>query len=779
MIFLSKNIAWFNEISNKEVTKVGGKGASLGEMYGAGFPVPPGFIITAGAYENFLRETSIDNEIYKRLRNLDVENNLALQEASRKIKELIIEQEVSDKLKTEIMEAYESLGMDKSIIINPKMGALEMLKTKNFPLVAVRSSATAEDSPETSFAGQQETFLNVKGNKNLVEAVKKCWASLFTARSIYYRVKNNLKHEEVLVAVVIQKMVNSKKAGIIFSVNPTSNNESEILIEAGYGLGEAVVSGSITPDQYIVDKKDLKIKEKRINEQEWLIELDHNKMENIQKSVEKEKRNIQKLTDYEILKLAELAKKIEQHYKHPQDIEYAIENNIIYIVQSRPITTLNKSFKMEKEDNLYSGLKILVKGINASPGIGVGMVKIVESAADLNKIRKGDILVAQKTNPDYTSAMEKAAAIVTNAGGSASHAAIVSREMGTPCVVGTKNATDVLKEGQIITVDATNGIVYEGEVSIEKEVQNEENDFEVETIIKVKVNVNLPDYAEKIAKTGADGVGLLRAEHMILRQKTHPAYMIKTGRKNEFVNYIKENLIKVARAFKDKPVWYRTMDLKTAEFRDLEGGEHEPKEENPMLGWRGIRRDLDEEVMLRAQFEAVKMVHEEGWKNVGVMLPLVTHIDEVKRSKKILEDVGLKPLKDIEFGVMIETPAAVQIIEELCREGINFASLGTNDLTQYTLAVDRDNEMVQKLFNEMHPAVLREIEHVIKTCKKYNVESSICGQAGSKEEMAEFLVKTGIESISANSDSVHKIRSLVSKIEKRLLLDVARKKSEG
>ena len=779
MIFLSKNIAWFNEISNKEVTKVGGKGASLGEMYGAGFPVPPGFIITAGAYENFLRETSIDNEIYKRLRNLDVENNLALQEASRKIKELIIEQEVSDKLKTEIMEAYESLGMDKSIIINPKMGALEMLKTKNFPLVAVRSSATAEDSPETSFAGQQETFLNVKGNKNLVEAVKKCWASLFTARSIYYRVKNNLKHEEVLVAVVIQKMVNSKKAGIIFSVNPTSNNESEILIEAGYGLGEAVVSGSITPDQYIVDKKDLKIKEKRINEQEWLIELDHNKMENIQKSVEKEKRNIQKLTDYEILKLAELAKKIEQHYKHPQDIEYAIENNIIYIVQSRPITTLNKSFKMEKEDNLYSGLKILVKGINASPGIGVGMVKIVESAADLNKIRKGDILVAQKTNPDYTSAMEKAAAIVTNAGGSASHAAIVSREMGTPCVVGTKNATDVLKEGQIITVDATNGIVYEGEVSIEKEVQNEENDFEVETIIKVKVNVNLPDYAEKIAKTGADGVGLLRAEHMILRQKTHPAYMIKTGRKNEFVNYIKENLIKVARAFKDKPVWYRTMDLKTAEFRDLEGGEHEPKEENPMLGWRGIRRDLDEEVMLRAHFEAVKMVHEEGWKNVGVMLPLVTHIDEVKRSKKILEDVGLKPLKDIEFGVMIETPAAVQIIEELCREGINFASLGTNDLTQYTLAVDRDNEMVQKLFNEMHPAVLREIEHVIKTCKKYNVESSICGQAGSKEEMAEFLVKTGIESISANSDSVHKIRSLVSKIEKRLLLDVARKKSEG
>jgi len=463
-----------------------------------------------------------------------------------------------------------------------------------------------------------------------------------------------------------------------------------------------------------------------------------------------------------------------------------IENFVLCLAEEQikaghqvTVVTLNKSFKMEKEDNLYSGLKILVKGINASPGIGVGMVKIVESAADLNKIRKGDILVAQKTNPDYTSAMEKAAAIVTNAGGSASHAAIVSREMGTPCVVGTKNATDVLKEGQIITVDATNGIVYEGEVSIEKEVQNEENDFEVETIIKVKVNVNLPDYAEKIAKTGADGVGLLRAEHMILRQKTHPAYMIKTGRKNEFVNYIKENLIKVARAFKDKPVWYRTMDLKTAEFRDLEGGEHEPKEENPMLGWRGIRRDLDEEVMLRAQFEAVKMVHEEGWKNVGVMLPLVTHIDEVKRSKKILEDVGLKPLKDIEFGVMIETPAAVQIIEELCREGINFASLGTNDLTQYTLAVDRDNEMVQKLFNEMHPAVLREIEHVIKTCKKYNVESSICGQAGSKEEMAEFLVKTGIESISANSDSVHKIRSLVSKIEKRLLLDVARKKSEG
>jgi len=747
------NIAWFKDVSKEKVALVGGKGASLGEMYNAKLPIPNGFNVTAQAFKKFIEETKIDKKIFGILNELDVNNNKKLQQAARLVQKIILETPILKDIEEDILDNYEILNEEGHF-------------------VAVRSSATAEDLPEASFAGQQATYLNVKGDKQLLAAVKACWASLYTARAIYYRVKNNFSHEKVYIAVVVQLMVNSEKAGVIFSVNPVNEDTDEILIESAYGLGESVVSGSITPDEYTVNKNNITITDKKIVKKTWFLTKDATGKTS-KKDVPKEYQEKSSLNDDEIKQLADLAIKIEKHYNKPQDMEFAIEKDKVFIVQSRPITTLKKKKKEtiiedKKEDQVeLKDATLLVSGIAASPGLSRGKVKIVHGLDELGKVKKGDILVARMTTPDYVPAMERANAIVTDSGGSTCHASIVGREMGIPVVVGTELATKKLKDGQFITVDATKGRVYEGDVYIE--VEEEEERVDIKTDIKVKVIMDLPDYAEKAALTGADGVGLLRGEFINIRNREHPVYMIKSGKGEEFISHLTANLKKVVKAFKGKPVWYRTLDAPTDEFRNLPGGEDEPHEDNPMMGWRSIRRSLDQPELLKAEFEAVKRVHEGGYKNLGIMLPLVTGVDQVKEAKKIFkESTGIEPLKEIDFGIMIETPASVQIIEELCNEGISFVSFGTNDLTQFTLACDRNSSKVQKLFDEMHPAVLRQIHYVIKVCKKHNVKTSICGQAGSKPEMADFLFKEGVDSISANPDAVNSIRKTIAKLEGKL-----------
>ncbi|MEA3378157.1 MAG: phosphoenolpyruvate synthase [Nanoarchaeota archaeon] len=772
------DIAWFKEISSKDVSIVGGKGASLGALYNAKFPIPPGFCITADAYKKFITTTKIDNKIYSILEDLNVEETAKLQAAAKEVQKIIIETPMPQDIKESIIEAYDIL--DVSAEEMQSANALDLISPrKDFPLVAVRSSATAEDLPTASFAGQQATFLNVKGKNRLLGAVQKCWASLFTARAIYYRIKNQFEHSKVFISVVVQKMIESEKSGVMFSVNPINNSPKEILIEAGWGLGEAVVSGAITPDQYIVDSENFSVRNVNINKQAWQFILDPEKSQTVKKDVPREKQELQVLKENEIQDLAKLAKKSEEFYKHPQDLEFAVAKGRIYIVQSRPITTLKSA---EAKKGLVSesmkGKEILIRGIGASPGVGQGKVKIVNDSSELGKVQKGDILVAEMTNPDYVVAMERSAAIVTDQGGSTSHAAIVGREMGIPVIVGTIKATSLLKENSEITVDATHGIVYNGIIKIEKPVEKEqaqEDMKNISTVTQIKVIMDLPKYAEKAAATGADGVGLLRGEFINLGSKVHPSHLIKTGKKEEFVNNLYQNLIQIASAFKDKPVWYRTLDAPTDEFRRLKGGEEEPEEGNPMMGWRSIRRSLDEPELLKAEFEAVKKAHDAGYTNLGIMIPLVTHAEQVVRAKEYLREVGLEPQEEIDFGIMVETPAAVQIIEELCDVGIDFISFGTNDLTQFTLAIDRNSANVQKWYDEMHPAILRQIKHVIKVCRAKGVETSICGQAGSRPEMAEFLVKAGIDSITANPDAVSKIRLTVARAEKKLLLNVARK----
>lgn len=815
------NILWFNQVTMNNVNQVGGKGASLGEMVQNNFPVPNGFVVTSDAYFDFVKNSGIQQDIVKTIDSIDVEDTKLLEETTKQIRTLILNTPMPEHLRNEIINNYDKLN--------------EIENNSANTYVAVRSSATAEDLPEASFAGQQDTYLNILGKEALLDAVKRCWASLFTSRAVYYRKKQGFDTEKVGLCAVVQKMVNSEISGIMFTAEPTGDLNT-IVIEAGFGLGETIVSGSVTPDNYLVSKQDIKLTEKKINHQEFMLIRENAK--NVEIKLGETKASIQKLSDDKIIELAEIGKKIEEHYKKPMDIEWATENNKIYIVQARPITTLDigKNESAEKKESqekalkniAQSGQNILIEGLAGSPGIISGIVKVVPTIDEIIKVNKGDILVTTMTSPSWVPVMKKASAIITNEGGRTAHAAIVSRELGIPAVVGTRNATSVLKDGQMVTVDGYNGKIYEGEVKISHEEKKlsviddnevdtlekvldkgnkmqsgalkekilklkkefgsrnfgtmsaEEKNIEVKELkeilkdlsVKVKVNVALVDAAQSAANTKADGVGLLRAEHMITSSGMHPAEFIRQKKEIELKNVVKEGIKTVAEKF-DGPVWFRTFDARSDEFKELLGGEKELNEDNPMIGWHGIRRDLDKPEMFKAQILAVKELRQSGIKNVGIMLPFVINLSEVITAKKIAKEVGLQ--EDVAFGVMIETPASVWIIEELIPH-INFISFGTNDLTQLTLGIDRNNERVQKQFDEMHPAILKQIEYVIKRCKENGVTTSICGQAASNPKMVKKLVWLGIDSISANIDAVENIRKVVMIEEKKKLLELMNKK---
>ncbi|MDR0911726.1 MAG: phosphoenolpyruvate synthase [Methanobrevibacter sp.] len=758
-------VAKFNAISKSNIDIAGGKGANLGEMTQAGIPVPPGFVITAKTYDTFMNNTGLYKKVNKLLSTIDVNNTKELQKTAEEIKSLIINTEIPDDLVTFISEAYNALGV--------QIGEDDVD-------VAIRSSATAEDLPEASFAGQQDTFLHIKGTDKVIEYVRKCWASLFEARAIFYREENNFDHSKVYIAVVVQQMVESEKAGVMFTVNP-STGEDIALIEGSWGLGESVVSGSVTPDNYEVEKKTNKILSVTIGDKKTMYIKDDGG-DTIQADVPKSMRKQRVLSDDELIELTEMGKRIQAHYGAPQDTEWAFSNNNLYMLQSRPITTLNDDEPSEiSSANDLENRTVVVNGLGASPGLGSGDVKIIRDIDELDKIKDGDIMVTTMTTPDMVPAMKRADGIVTDEGGITCHAAIISRELGIPCVVGTGDATDILEENSKVTIDGKKGNIYEGEFAVAQdnlELNNTNSNLSavapIITVTDVKVNVSMPEAAPKAAATGADGVGLLRTEHMMLTAGVHPKKFINDDNEEELVKILVENIIKVLDEFYPKPVWYRTLDAPTDEFITLKGGENEPHEHNPMLGWRGIRRELDEPDILRAEFKAVKTLLDKGYDNIGVMLPLVQHPDELKRAKEIATEVGLVPHKDVEFGIMVEIPAAAITIEDFIDVGLDFISFGTNDLTQYTLAVDRNNELVAKNYTEEHPAILKLIKYAITKCNERGVKTSICGQAGSMPHIVEKLVEFGITSVSANTDAVETVRKTVARAEQKLVLNAAR-----
>ncbi|MEM0093394.1 MAG: phosphoenolpyruvate synthase [Thermofilum sp.] len=784
-------ILWFEELTKEDVPIVGGKNANLGEMIRAGIPVPPGFAVTAYAFRRFIEEMGIKEKIQQILREQvkpGASEPRDYEEASKRIRELIEKTPMPKDIEEAIRAAYRELSR--------RVGKRE-------EFVAVRSSATAEDLPDASFAGQQETYLNVKGEDEVVEKVKKCWSSLFTPRAIFYRESKGFAHEKVLISVAVQKMVNSRSAGVMFTIHPVTGEEDKIVIEGSWGLGEVVVGGKVTPDEWVVDKKTLTILERRVSEKSVEIVRDPKTGGNLEREVDPERRKAPCLSDEEVRRLAELAVLIEKHYGRPMDIEWAIDRDMpfpdsVFIVQARPETVWS-SRKAEAKPAEVKAVRLteakpVVKGLAASPGVAFGKAKVCLTLDDAKKLmQKGDILVTKMTDPDWVPYMRLASAIVTDEGGMTAHAAIVSRELGIPCIVGTREATKVMQTGVEYTVDARSGVVYEGYVEElvgkkeEKPAAAAAAPIEVIlkpiTATKIYMNLGVPDKIFEYKDLPFDGIGLMRVEFIMASWvKEHPLYLLETGRGDVLVDKMAEGIAMVAREIYPRPVVVRFSDFKTNEYRQLAGGEkYEPHEDNPMLGWRGVSRYISPqyEKAFRLEVRAIKKVRDEmGLGNVWVMAPFVRTLWEAEKFIRLLAEEGLESSRDFKVWAMAEVPSIVFLAEEFSRYFDGF-SIGSNDLTQLTLGTDRDSAILPKIdpryFDERDPAVKTAIAMLIEKAHNspYGYRTvSICGQAPSVyPEFTEFLVRLGIDSISVNPDVVARTRELVASIERRVLIE--------
>jgi len=788
----SELVLWFESLRKTDIPLVGGKNANLGEMLSVGIPVPQGFAVTAYAYRKFIEETGIASQIYRIIEETvkDPSDPKQYEEASRRIRALIESTPMPKDIENAIREAYREL--------------CRRLNLEKVP-VAVRSSATAEDLPDASFAGQQETYLNVVGEDEVVEKTVKCWSSLFTPRAIFYRTQKGFAHEKVLISVGVQKMVNAKAAGVMFSINPVTGDPNQIVIEGNFGLGESVVSGAVTPDEFIVDKRTMKIIEKRIATKKVMYTRDPVTGKTVHVDVPADKQNQPCLTDEEVVRLAELAVKIEQHYGKPQDIEWAIDSDLkfpenIFIVQSRPETVWSQKAAELPEKRVEEGLakpkelRVIVKGIPAGRrGMGVGVAKVVLNPEEAAKMmRKGDILVTDMTNPDYVPFMKLASAIVTDKGGITCHAAIVSRELGIPCVVGTENATKLMVTGREYTVDARNGVVYEGIVTALEEakpatmpsgyaspsVGGASFQYVPVTATKIYMNLGVPEKIEEYKHLPFEGIGLMRIEFILASYiGEHPLYLIEIGQSQKFVDKLAEGIATVARAIQPRPVVVRFSDFKTNEYRDLKGGDkYEIYEANPMLGWRGCSRYISPwyEKAFRLECQAIRKCRQEwSLKNVWVMLPVVRTLWEAKKVLEIMREEGLERTKDFKVWFMAETPSIVILADEFSKLCDGF-SIGSNDLTQGILMIDRDSERLGQMgyFDERDPAVKRIIAHLIRVAHENGCTVSICGEAPSNlPDFTEFLVRAGIDSISVNPDAVIATKQLVASIEQKIILE--------
>lgn len=773
-------IVWFEEVGKGDVGLVGGKGANLGEMTNAHIPVPYGFVVTSNAYFHFIQVSNLEKKIASILTLINFDNPHELQQASTHVQDLIMRAEMPHSIAREIVEHYDNLTIKEEKHYKRKMSIFEhgkhKLKAAYFPpLVAVRSSATAEDLPEASFAGQQETYLNVKGDAHLLQKVKECWASLFTERAIYYRHQQGYDHFKVGLAAVIQSMIESEKSGIAFSIDPVTNDKNKIVIEAIFGLGEYIVQGKVTPDHYEVDKRSFVILKKEVKYQN--LKFIKANIDNKEVHLDKAIGTLPKLTDQEIESVAVLVKDIEDHYYFPQDIEWAIQNGRVYIVQSRPITTIAATTKKSTEQGLLNHTKLtlpILTGAPASPGIAVGPVKIIHSPAEIDKIKKGDVLVAPQTNPDYVPAMKKASAIVTEKGGRTSHAAIVSRELGIPAVVGAEHATTILKNDMVVSVDGQIGEIYKGSILSTSEKKHKNftplKSHHYKTLTHVYVNLAEPEQAEAIAKRDVDGIGLLRAEFMIAAIGEHPRQFIKEKKQQIFINRLTHDLEKFVKPFSPRQIVYRATDFKTNEYKHLKGGEHfEPKEENPMLGFRGASRYIANPEVFAMELQAILNIWQKGYRNLHLMIPFVRAPWELIKIKNIITEYGLFDLPGFKLWIMVEVPAAALQLDEFIKIGIDGVSIGTNDLTMMLMGVDRDNETVAHIYDERTPAVTQILEHIVKTCAKAGITCSICGQAASDyPELVETLVKEGITSVSVAPDAIERTRELIYNIEKKM-----------
>ncbi|MBT4849223.1 phosphoenolpyruvate synthase [Candidatus Parcubacteria bacterium] len=786
------HILWFSEITNKDVPLVGGKNASLGEMYSKltpkGVAVPNGFAVTAQAYDYFIKTTGVKKQIRSILKTLNTHNLRNLQAHGKKVREAILKAEFPEDLKESIIEAYHKLGKE--------------FKTKNVD-VAVRSSATAEDLPDASFAGQQETYLNVEGEEEILDFSKKCMASLFTDRAISYRADKGFSHFSVLLSITVQKMVRSDLAtsGVMFSIDTESGFRDAVLINSIYGLGEYIVQGYVNPDEYYVFKPTMKqgfdpIIHKALGRKGKKLIYD-SKAELNMKSLPVAKKDQERfaLTDKEVILLAKWAVQIEEHYKKPMDMEWAQDGRTgkMYIVQARPETVRSQDDPNTLiEYAMKERGKVLTVGASVGNKVGQGKVNIIRDVKDIHKFKPGEVLVTEMTDPDWEPIMKIAGAIVTNSGGRTCHAAIISRELGIPCIVGTRNATEKTKQGKIVTVscaEGEQGYVYNGLVDYEVKKTNLKTVKKPKT--KIMMNIGNPEMAMQQSFIPNDGVGLAREEFVISEYiKVHPLALINFAKikdkkakkkiekltagykdkKQFYIDKLAQGVSRITASFYPKDVIVRLSDFRSNEYANMIGGtQFEPQERNPMIGWRGASRYYSKEYLPAFILECkalAKVRKEMGLKNMKVMVPFCRTIEEGKKVLAIMAKHGLKRGVDgLDVYVMCEIPSNVILAEEFCKIFDGF-SIGSNDLTQLTLGVDRDSELVAHVYDERNKAVKDLIAQVIKVAKKNKKKIGICGQAPSDfPDFAQFLAREGIDSISLIPDTIVKTMIAVRKAE--------------